>query len=354
MPLHYQACKHLHHALIAVEVFSRIRFGTMYYRRLPLENCQADRSDSQMPREGLVKFSKIVFSIFIVMGMVSVLPLRAQPTPPQAVNAAKPLNQVQILALLAGGVPTERVAILVKVRGIDFDVMDDFLQQVRQAGADDGLVAAINNAKVIKPVVNASIDPELENRHADERRHMAAGSELARSGNYNLAEVEYRAALKLEPDNPDLMASLMYVLVSQQKWDETVTLGREAVKSDPKNEFALNNLGVALGSTGNLDDATNEFREAIAVRADFAQAHANLGTALAIKGDVDGSIAEFREAIHDEPNFYTAHYNLGKALERKGDNAGALAEYQAAYTLKPDNPEFKANYERLLHPKKKK
>lgn len=301
-----------------------------------------------------MKFSKILFSIVLVMGLVGGAPLRAQQTPPPVANPAKPLNEVQILALLAGGVPTERVGILVNTRGIDFDVKDDFLQQVRQAGGDDGLVAALNAAKVIKPVVNASIDPELENRHADERRHMAAGSELARNGKYDLAEVEYRAALKSDPQNPDLMASLMYVLVSQQKWDETVTLGREAVKSDPKNEFALNNLGVALGSKGDLDGAMTEFRAALAVRPDFAQAHANLGTALAIKGDVDGSISEFREAIHDDPSYYTAHYNLGRALERKGDNAGALTEYQAAYRLRPNDSEYKADYERLQkHGKKK-
>ncbi len=280
-----------------------------------------------------MKISKLISVAVFFVTILCAFPLRAQQSPAPAASPAEALNQVQILALLGGGVPTQRVGILVNTRGIDFDVKDDFLQQVRQAGGDDGLVASLNNAKVIKPFVNEAVDPEIESRHADERRHMAAGSELARKGNYSLAEVEYRAALKSDPQNPDLMASLMYALVSEQKWDETVTLGREAVKLDPKNDLAHNNLGVALGSKGNLDDASKEFREAIAVRPDFAQAHANLGTALAIKGDVDGSISEFREAIHDDPSFYTAHYNLGKALERKGDNAGALAEYQAAISF---------------------
>jgi len=300
-----------------------------------------------------MRFSKILFSTFLVMGLACALSLRAEQQSPQAASPVKALNQVQVLALLAGGVPTQRVAILVNTRGISFDVRDDFLQQVRQAGGDDGLVSSLSNAKVLKPV-NESVDPELENRRADERRHMAAGSELARNGKYNLAEVEYRAALKSDPQNPDLMTSLMYALVSEQKWDETVTLGRETVKLDPKNELAHNNLGVALGNKGDMDNAIAEFREAVALKPDFAQAHANLGTALAIKGDGDGSIAEFREAIHEDPNYYTAHYNLGKALERKGDNAGALEEYRVASTLRPNDAEYKANYERLLkHGKKK-
>jgi hypothetical protein len=47
--------------------------------------------------------------------------------PPEPASAKKPLNQVQVFALLAGQVPSRRVAILVKEPGIDFDVKDDHL-----------------------------------------------------------------------------------------------------------------------------------------------------------------------------------------------------------------------------------
>lgn len=277
--------------------------------------------------------------------------LRAPRSSPPA-NSAKPLNQVQILALLTGGVPGQRVAILLNSRGIDFDVKDDFVQQIGQAGGDTQLVAALRAAKVIKPI-NATVDPELESRQSDERRHMATGGELSRKGQYALAEVEYRAALKLDPQDADLYVSLMYVLIPQQKWDETATQGREALRLDPKNELAHNNLGVALGSKGDLESAIAEFRQALSLKPDFAQAHANLGVALGIKGDVDGAIAEYREALRDDSNYDVAHFNLGVALERKGDNAGALEQYYAAHLLKPNDPGYQANYDRLLKRAKK-
>jgi Flp pilus assembly protein TadD len=277
--------------------------------------------------------------------------LRA-PKPPQPASAAKALNQVQILALLAGGVPGQRVAMLVNTRGIDFDVKDDYLQQVRQAGGDGGIIMALKNAKVTKPA-NETVDPALQARQADERQHMARGGELARNGQYAQAEQEYRAALQLDPQSADLYVSLTYVLIPQQKWDDTVLEGREALRLDPKNEMAHNNLGVALGSKGELDSALSEFRQALVLKPDFAQAHANLGAALGIKGDVDGAIAEYREALHVDPNYEVAHYNLGVALERKGDKAGALEEYHAAYMLKPNDPGYKQNYERLLKHVKK-
>ncbi len=46
-------------------------------------------------------------------------------------NAQKPINQIQVFALLASQVPSHRVAMLVQERGIDFDPTDDYLQEVR-------------------------------------------------------------------------------------------------------------------------------------------------------------------------------------------------------------------------------
>jgi len=49
-------------------------------------------------------------------------------------SAKKPLNQVQVFALLVGQVPGHRVTMLVQERGIDFEPTDDYLQEVRLAG----------------------------------------------------------------------------------------------------------------------------------------------------------------------------------------------------------------------------
>ncbi len=55
--------------------------------------------------------------------------------PPAPASGKKPLNQVQVFALLAGGVPSHRVTMLVQERGIDFEPTDDYLQEVRLAEA---------------------------------------------------------------------------------------------------------------------------------------------------------------------------------------------------------------------------
>ena len=84
--------------------------------------------------------------------------------PPEPASAKKPLNQVQVFALLVGQVPSHRVTMLVQERGIDFEPTDDYLQEVRLAGGEDELISALKSAKVTKP---ESVDPS--SRHVKQR-----------------------------------------------------------------------------------------------------------------------------------------------------------------------------------------
>lgn len=81
------------------------------------------------------------------LGYVPVLGQDTAPIENQQ-SVKKPLNQAQIFALLAGGVPSHRVAMLVQERGIDFEPTADYLQTVRQTGGEDELVSALKRAKV--------------------------------------------------------------------------------------------------------------------------------------------------------------------------------------------------------------
>jgi tetratricopeptide (TPR) repeat protein len=298
---------------------------------------------------------------------------------PEPASAKKPLNQVQVLALLAGQVASRRVAVLVNERGIDFAPQQDYLDEVRLGGGDDALITALQSAKVTKPV---TVDPTAQARQAEIRRHVARGAELKQKGHYADAEQEYRAASLLDSQNADIYVSLAYVLSQQEKWDDAASAARAALRLNPNNDTAHVNLGFALGSKGDVNGAIAEYHEALRLNPDNDVAHYNLGSALGEKGDWDGAIAEERAALrlnpdndlaHVElgvalgnkgdwdgeiaeervalrlnPNNDLAHNNLGFALKKKGDLRGALEEYRAAYTLTPKNATYKQNYERLL------
>ncbi len=85
----------------------------------------------------------------------------------QALRAArlKPLTQEQVLELVAGHVPSERDAALVKQRGIDFVPDQDYLETLRVAGAEDVLLAALRTAGEaarahLGPIAGAKFNPK--------------------------------------------------------------------------------------------------------------------------------------------------------------------------------------------------
>jgi tetratricopeptide (TPR) repeat protein len=265
--------------------------------------------------------------------------------PSEPASAKKPLNQVQVFALLAGQVPSHRVTMLVQERGIDFEPTDDYLQEVRLAGGEDELISALKSAKVTKP---ATVDPAAQARQAEVRQHVARGAELKHKMQFAEAEQEYRAALLFDPHNADLYDGLAFVLFCQKKWDDAASAAREAIRINPNTDTAHFHLGLVFGSKGDADGEIVEYREALRLNPDNDLAHFDLAIALGRKGDVDGEIREYREALRLNPNDDLAHNNLGFALEKKGDRRGALQEYRAAYMLDPKNATYKQNYERLL------
>jgi tetratricopeptide (TPR) repeat protein len=259
----------------------------------------------------------------------------------KAVRERMPINPVQIIAQLAAEAPCQRVTLLVKDRGIDFTVKDVYLQQVRLAGGDDDLIAALKGAKVMVP--GGAADPGAQARQAAVLQHVARGAELKRKGQYVQAEQEFRASLTPGAPDADIDLSLAMVLGRQRKWDDDVTAAHEAVSLNPNNGMAHIVLGVALAGRGDWDGAAAEHHEALRLNQNDDFAHACLGVALGGKNDWDGEIREEREALRLNPNNDFAQANLGAALGSKGDWDGAIAEFRKALDLNPNNDAAHAN-----------
>lgn len=291
---------------------------------------------------------------------------RPQPT---GGGASKPLTQIQVLSLVAGEVPNERVAILVQQRGIDFDPSDEFFQELRRAGGNDELIGAIKNAKVTYAVI---LGPALQANQKEIRQHTARGAELLRTKQYADAESEYRAAVQLDPQNADLHISLGMALGYKGDWDgqiaedrEAVRLSpnddrahialgaalwqkddqqvaaiaeyREAIRLNPNNDLAHLYLGNRLMSKGDGDGASAEYHEAARLNPKNVQAYIGLANLCARNKDWDGAIEEYREALQVNPNNDATYVGLGALLSQKGDQDGAIAEYREAIRLNPQN-----------------
>jgi serine/threonine-protein kinase len=213
-------------------------------------------------------------------------------------------------------------------------------------------------------------------------RHQAAAADFERQQLYPQAEAEYRAAIRIDPNNAALQSALGHVLLQERKWDEAISVLRAAIALQPDDAVAHNNLGVALQTVGSVADAIPEFREAIRLQPDFLEAHSNLGDALDKlndltgsiaeyhevlrlkpddapahfrlgrvdykQGDSDGAVDEYREAIRLQPGFALAHFSLGGVLYNRGEHDAGIEELRTAYSLSPDDPEIRAAYQKLL------
>ena len=256
----------------------------------------------------------------------------AKPTEPTSTK--KPLNQVQVFALLSGGIAGHRVGMLVQERGIDFEPTDEYIQEIRLAGGEDELISALKSAKVTKPVV---VDPATQARQVEIRQHVARGAELVKKGLDAEAEQEYRGALLLDTQNADLYLNLAYVLNRQKNWDDAASAAREALRLNPNSDMAHTQLGFALNAKGDPDGGISEYREALRLNPNNDEVHTRLGGVLGNKADWDGAAAEYREALRLNPKDDTAHFNLGNTLLDKGDKDAAIAEFREALRLNPKN-----------------
>ncbi len=254
--------------------------------------------------------------------------------PSQTTGARKPINQVQVFALLTGGVPSHRVAMLIDERGIDFSPTDDYLEEVKLAGGQDELVRTLKGAKVTNL---PTPDPAARTLQLEVRAHAAHGSQLFHQERYQDAEGEYLAAVRLDPQSPDLRIALSRDLTAEGKTDAALKEAREALRLNPDDDLGHFSVGSALEQAGDRSGAVAEYREALRLNPENGLAHNNLGVIFGSMEDWGGAIKEYQEAVRIEPEDDRFHFNLASALGNKGDFDGEIAEARAALRLNPRN-----------------
>ena len=268
-----------------------------------------------------------------LLAALAILPIRSPEAATRSTSEAlpgasakKPLTRVQLMGLVAGGVPSRRVAALVAERGITFQPSSEFLVDLKSVGATDALLNAVrvaaSGAVNQKAGVQSAMSPPTDRTAPpDQVRHLRE------------AEQQDRAAEVVRPQDASVHFALAYILGQEGKWDEAAAQYAAVAGSQPSDAVAHNNLGLALRKSGDVDGAIREYRRALAIDPALSGAHDNLGVALSQKGDVDGAMAEFREAVRQDPRNSQAYANLGVMLEQRKDLNGAISEYRQALSL---------------------
>lgn len=111
-----------------------------------------------------------------------------------------------------------------------------------------------------------------------------------RLGEWDKAEADFRAALELNPEQPQVLNYLGYSLVEkQQKLDEALDMIKRAVASRPDSGYIVDSLGWVLYRLGRYDEAVGHMEKAVELMPVDAVVNDHLG-------DVYWAVGRIREA----------------------------------------------------------
>jgi spermidine synthase len=99
---------------------------------------------------------------------------------------------------------------------------------------------------------------------------------LVLEGRTEEAEVIYRQALAIRPDDVTSNRGMAYVLHGSQRIHEAIPHYRALLARRPGDAEAHNNLAAALGQTGQLEEAIEHFEQTLRLRPDMDHARTNL------------------------------------------------------------------------------
>lgn len=138
--------------------------------------------------------------------------------------------------------------------------------------------------------------------------------------NLDAAEQALRAAIDLDPDDPDAYVELSRLYLDQQKWDEALAVIRPAATSAPDQTLVLYvRAAKVLMEFGHDEQAEHVLEEAIATDPGSSEAHYLLGTIYERTEKPDQALEEFVRVTALDPKHAPAYAGQARLYGRRRD-----------------------------------
>jgi TolB-like protein/Tfp pilus assembly protein PilF/class 3 adenylate cyclase len=155
--------------------------------------------------------------------------------------------------------------------------------------------------------------------------------------NWKEAELAYRRALELEPNDSGARASLAGLLASLGHPDQAVELIKQALTSDPLYASYYNRLSVCLSGLGRLDEAEQAINRAISLEPGHADFYTQLTTVAIQRGDAKAALSAADKEIIEGGWREIA---LALAQQISGDPTAAAAALNTLIEHQPDDAAY--------------
>ena len=173
--------------------------------------------------------------------------------------------------------------------------------------------------------------------------HLRLGIVDGGQGNYNSAIAHYKRALTVRPDFLEAHENMAEILALQSKHDQAIKHFLAAVRIAPDNIPNRHGLAGELVQVGRLDEAIEHWQQAVRTAPDDVTLRVHLADALQQRGDHDQTAEQLLEAVRIDPDLADVRFRLANLLRAQGKMDEAIQHLQRAVRIQPDFAEAHYN-----------
>jgi Flp pilus assembly protein TadD len=143
---------------------------------------------------------------------------------------------------------------------------------------------------------------------------------------------------------------LANTLIEDEDVEEAAREYKAGLKLQPNNPTAHDGLGDIALRKEDYETAGREYGKCLDLDPDSADCHFGLAIALQDRKNPDnqGALHHLRRAVEAFPKNAQARNRLGAVLDELDDQPGALDAYRNAHELDPNDKTYLANYKQTL------
>jgi tetratricopeptide (TPR) repeat protein len=162
---------------------------------------------------------------------------------------------------------------------------------------------------------------------------MLAGEALDEMNDHEGATRQFRAAVKANPQEPNVHFGLGYLLWGQGQYEEAATEFQAELANVPNQVQALAYLADTEMQLKRPDDALPLIEKTIRLNPGMELPHLDLGILYADSGRRDDALRELKVAARLRPNDVNVHWRLARLYHAMGKKEEAEAEFRKTKSL---------------------
>ena len=164
--------------------------------------------------------------------------------------------------------------------------------------------------------------------------HVLLGDVYRQQKSFSDAELEYRKALAIQPNDTGALFGVSLALLANGQTDEALTLAQAALGKKPQDPELNAVMGEILCARNDFSGAEPYLKKSLSTKPEYIpHVHALLGKVYSRTGRTELAIAELKLALADDKDG-TVHYQIARLYLKVGDRDAAKQAFDVSAQLR--------------------